>query len=126
MSARTIVKFVLLAEAFAVTTFGLGWWSVPLVAAVWGLASRSPRKAVFAAFAALGGWGSLLLLDVARGPVATMGSQLGGVMRLPAFALYVLTLIFPMLLAWCAATLMPTIRKTSADATVPPTSAPSS
>jgi hypothetical protein len=117
MSARTIVKFVLLAEAFAVTTFGLGWWSVPLVAAAWGLASRSPRRAMFAGLAALGGWASLLLLDVARGPVGTMGSQLAGVMKLPAFALYALTLIFPLLLAWCAATLMPTLRKSSADTT---------
>jgi len=117
MSARTLVKFVLLAEAFAVTTFGLGWWSVPLVAAAWGLGSRSSRKALFAAFAALGGWASLLLLDVARGPVSTMGSQLGGVMKLPPFALYALTLIFPMLLAWCAATLMPTIRKPQVEAT---------
>ena len=117
MSARTIVKFVLLAEAFAVTTFGLGWWSVPLVAAAWGLASRDPRKAMFAGLAALGGWTSLLLLDFARGPVGTMGSQLGGVMKLPAFALYALTLIFPLLLAWCAATLMPTLRKPAAGAT---------
>src|SRR6476620_8260453 len=121
MSARTIVKFILLAEAFAVTTFGLGWWSVQLVAAAWGLASRSTRKAMFASFAALGGWASLLLLDVARGPVGTMGSQLGGVMKLPAFALYALTLIFPMLLAWCAATLMPTLRKSAAGATGPKT-----
>lgn len=126
MSARTLVKFVLLAEAFAVTTFGLGWWSVPLVGAAWGLASRSPRKAMFAAFAALGGWASLLLLDIARGPVGTMGSQLGVVMQLPAFALYALTLIFPMLLAWCAATLMPSVRKPRADATAPSIPEPSS
>jgi hypothetical protein len=117
MSARTLVKFALLAEAFAVTTFGLGWWSVPLLAAAWGLASRNPRKAGFAAFAALVGWATLLLLDVARGPVGTMGTQLAGVMKLPAFALYALTLIFPMLLAWCAATLMPTLRKPAAGAT---------
>lgn len=116
MSVRTFVKYVLLAETFAVTTFGLGWWSVPLVAAAWGLTSRSPRKATFAALAALGGWASLLLLDVARGPVATMGTQLGGVMKLPAFALYALTLIFPTLLAWCVATLMPTLRKSAGEA----------
>ena len=126
MSARTVVKFVLLAEAFAVTTFGLGWWSVPLIAAAWGLASRSQGKAMFAGLAALGGWASLLLLDVARGPVGTMGTQLGGVMNLPAFALYALTLIFPMLLAWCAAMLMPTLRKSAVEATAPTTPASSS
>jgi hypothetical protein len=118
------VKFILLAEAFAVTTYGLGWWSVPLVAAAWGLASRSPGKATFAGLAAMGGWLSLLLLDVARGPVATMGAQLAGVMHLPAAALYALTLIFPALLAWCAAALMPSVRKPAA-ATVPANAAPS-
>ncbi len=120
MNLRPFVYYLLLAEAFAVTTFGLGWWSVPLVAAAWGLASRSPRKAAFASLAALGGWASLLLLDVTRGPVATMGSQLAGVMHLPAFALYALTLIFPALLAWCAASLMPTVRKTAQDSTAVP------
>ncbi len=110
MNLRPFVKYLLLAELFAVTTFGLGWWSVPLVAAAWGLVSRSTRKALFAAFAALGGWTTLLLLDVARGPVSTMGSQLGGVMHLPAFGLYAFTLIFPALLAWCSASLVPTVR----------------
>ena len=110
INPRPFVKFVLLAELFAVATFGLGWWSVPLVAAVWALASRSERKAMFAGLAALGGWATLLLLDVARGPVATMGSQLGDVMNLPALGLYAFTLIFPALLAWCAASLVPTVR----------------
>lgn len=120
MNLRPFVTFVLLAEAFAVTTFGLGWWSVPLVAAAWGLSSSRPGKAKFAGFAASGGWATLLLLDVAKGPVATMGTQLGGVMRLPAVALYALTFIFPALLAWSAATLMPSMRKTSiATATAP-------
>ncbi|MEO7368422.1 MAG: hypothetical protein ABIZ36_10715 [Gemmatimonadaceae bacterium] len=96
------------------TTFGVGWWSVPLVAAAWGLVSRSERKAMFAALAALGGWTTLLMLDVARGPVATMGAQLGGVMNLPAVGLYAFTLIFPALLAWCAATLVPTLRSSGA------------
>ena len=113
MNMRPFVKYVLLAEAFAVTTFGLGWWSVPLVAAAWGLVSRSNRKALFAALAALGGWVTLLLLDVMRGPVTTMASQLGGVMHMPAFALYALTLIFPVLLAWCAASLVPTMRSSA-------------
>jgi hypothetical protein len=112
---RTFVKFILLAEAFAVATYGLGWWVVPVLAVIWGLISRDPAKARFAALAAAVGWGTLLLLDVTRGPVGVMGSQLAGVMKLPGVALYLLTLIFPALLAWCAATLTPTIRKVSAS-----------
>ena len=108
---RKFVKFILLAEAFAVATYALGWWVVPLIAVIWALVSRDPAKARFAALAAAAGWATLLLLDVTRGQVGVMGSQLGGVMKLPAFALYLLTLIFPALLAWCAATLTPTVRK---------------
>jgi hypothetical protein len=108
---RTFVKFILLAEAFAVATYGVGWWIVPAIAAIWGLLSTDPARARFSALAAAVGWATLLLLDVTRGSVGVMGSQLGGVMKLPPAALYLLTLIFPALLAWCAATLAPTIRK---------------
>jgi hypothetical protein len=112
MSARSVVKLVLLAEAFAVTTFGLGWWSVPLVAAIWAAVSRSPRRAEIAALCATGGWASLLLLDIVKGPVATMATQLGSVMSLPPAVLYLLTLLFPALLAWSAASLIPAFRHT--------------
>jgi hypothetical protein len=36
------------------------------------------------------------------------------VLKLPAFALYLLTLIYPALLAWCAAAIAPTVRKETA------------
>jgi hypothetical protein len=110
---RTFVKFILLAEAFAVATYAVGWWMVPVIAAIWGLLSKDAANARFAGFAAAAGWATLLLLDVSRGQVGVMASQLAGVMKLPAVALYLLTLIFPALLAWCAATLAPTIRERS-------------
>jgi len=110
MNARDVVKVVLLAEAFAVATFGLGWWSVPLIAAIWAAVSRSPNRAKVAALCATGGWATLLLLDIVKGPVATMATQLGSVMSLPPAVLYLLTLFFPALLAWSAATLVPAIR----------------
>lgn len=102
---KPVVKYVLLAEAFAVTTYGAGWWSVPIVAALWGFFSSDAHRARNAAIAAAGGWGTLLLLDVARGPVGTMAKQLGEVMGVPWLALFVLTLLFPALLAWSAATM---------------------
>jgi len=107
---RTFVKFLLLSEAFAVTTFGLGWWSVAVVAALWAAFSVDSRAARFAAFCAAGGWGTLLLLDAVRGPVGVMGSQLGSVLGVPAAVLVLLTLLFPSLLAWSAATLVTSIR----------------
>ncbi|MGK2963387.1 MAG: hypothetical protein ACSLFK_14790 [Gemmatimonadaceae bacterium] len=102
----SIIRYVLLAVAFAVATWGLGWWSVPLVAALWGFFSSDFHRARNAALAAAGGWASLLLLDAARGPVGAMAGQLGELMNLPTFALYLVTLLFPALLAWSAAAVM--------------------
>jgi hypothetical protein len=107
---RQFIKYLLLAEAFAVTTFGLGWWAVPLVGALWGLFSTDPRRARNAGVAASAGWLTLLVLDAVRGPVPVMADQLGSVMKVPAVALYAITLLFPALLAWSAAALPPGIR----------------
>lgn len=111
ISMRSVIKYVLLAEAFAVATFGLGWWSVPIVAAAWAAWSTDNNRARAAALCAMGGWATLLALDFARGPVGTMGTQLGGVMSVPPVVLYILTFVFPALLAWSAATLVPRLRK---------------
>lgn len=111
MSMRSVVKWVLLTEAFAVATYGLGWWSVPIVAALYSAFSGDRMRGRSAAACAAAGWGSLLLLDVARGQVGMMGTQLAGVISVPAFAVYLLTLLFPALLAWCAATIAPDFRR---------------
>ncbi|HVF41317.1 MAG TPA: hypothetical protein VM939_15540 [Gemmatimonadaceae bacterium] len=118
MTLRRFVAFLLLSEAFAVTTFGLGWWSVPIVAAIWGAVDESPRRASFAAICAAVGWGTLLLLDAARGSIGEIASQLGGVMRVPVPALYLLTIAFPALLAWSAAALVPRIRRRRSAAVI--------
>ncbi len=99
----SFVKYLLLSEAFAVTTYGLGWWSVPIVAAVWSVFSTDAHRVRNAGLAAAAGWASLLLLDVWRGPVSTMADQLGALMGLPPFFLYAVTLAFPTILAWSAA-----------------------
>ena len=116
---RAVVKAVLLAEAFAVATFGLGWWTVPIIAAAYAAASQRKKPARFAAVCAVGGWGVLLLLDFAKGPVMNMATRLGGVMGVPPLVLLILTLVFPGLLAWSAAALVPRLRATPATA-VPP------
>lgn len=107
---RNFVKLVLLAEAFAVTTFGLGWWSVPLVAAAWGMLSSDTRRAGIAALCAMAGWATLLVLDAVRGPIGIMTAQLGAVMSLHPLVLYAATLLMPAMLAWSAATLVPNLR----------------
>ena len=105
-----LVRAVLLAEAFAVATFALGWWTVPVIAGIYSLVSTNPKRAGTAGVCALAGWATLLLLDFAKGPVGAMATRLGGVMSLPPFVLLVLTLVFPALLAWSAAKAMPSLR----------------
>jgi hypothetical protein len=108
---RSLVKVLLLAESFAVATYALGWWTVPVIAALWALLSRDDKPARVAAFCAALGWGTLLVLDAVKGPVAEMATRLGGVMGIPAFALLLLTLVFPALLAWSAAALVDAFRR---------------
>jgi hypothetical protein len=108
---RTFVKLLLLAELFAVATYALGWWTVPIIAAVWSIASRDLKPALIAALCAAAGWATLLVLDVVKGPVDTMASRLGDVMGVPAFVLLLLTLVFPALLAWSAAALVSSLRR---------------
>jgi hypothetical protein len=106
------VKFLLLTEAFAVATFAGGWWGVPVLAFVWGLAAASnARSARFSAVCAAAGWGSLLLLDAARGPVGEVATRFGGVIGLPPVALIGITLLFPALLAWSASSIGAAMRK---------------
>ena len=109
---RVFVKFLLLSEAFAVMTFGAGWWAVPVVAALWGMfGSPVATRGRFAAACAAFGWGSLLMLHATRGSVSAVASQVGEVMGVPPAALYGLTILFPALLAWSAATLSPVLRR---------------
>ncbi|HEX2723065.1 MAG TPA: hypothetical protein VHM24_09105 [Gemmatimonadaceae bacterium] len=110
MTTRRLVMLVLLAEAFAVATYGLGWWSVPLVAIAWAALSSDDRAPRTVALCAAAGWGTLLILDVMRGQVGRMSAQLGELMHVPPVVLYLLTLGFPALLAWSAAVLVPRLR----------------
>jgi hypothetical protein len=48
-----------------------------------------------------------------------MAARLGGVMRIPAFVLILLTLIFPALLAWSAAALVNAFRRPAAPTSQP-------
>jgi hypothetical protein len=48
----------------------------------------------------------LLAFDAVCGPVGVVGQRLGGVLRVPAVVLVLVTLLFPALLAWSAATVV--------------------
>ena len=108
---RSVVKFVLLSEAFAVVTFAGGWSGVPLLALVMGLGMSSEAKPVrWATLCAATGWLELLLLAAGRGPLGEVATRFGGVLGLPPIGLFAITLLFPALLAWSASSIGAALR----------------
>ncbi|HET7188880.1 MAG TPA: hypothetical protein VFI52_12040 [Gemmatimonadaceae bacterium] len=103
------------AAAMAVLTWLIGWWAVPLVAAFVGSvlylrAGIAWRMALAAAIA----WALLLLVDATTGRLGVAATTLGGVLRVPGVVLVLITLAFPALLAWSAATVAIAVRRLEA------------
>lgn len=93
-------------------TYAVGWWAVPLVALVCGLAiSLDGRPVLYATLCAAAGWLMLLLLDAARGPLGEVAARFAGVLGFPPVALVATTLLFPALLAWSASSIGAALRK---------------
>ena len=99
-----MIFHLVVALAMAGLTWTLGWWGVAVCAAILGWVYRAERgRAWRVAFAAAESWALLLVLDMFSGPLGTLATTLQGVMRIPAPALLLVTLLFPALLAWSAA-----------------------
>ena len=100
---RALAVGVFALATAAVTVVG-GWWTIPLLTAVW--VRALPRHVATAPRCALGaaaGWALLLAWDAAQGPLATVASRVGGVFLLPGWRFVGLTLLFAGLLAATAA-----------------------
>lgn len=103
MSARLILRTLVVAVAFAAAT-AIGWWAVPLAAAIFGAMTAHDRAGpVVAALGAIVAWGAILLWTATQGPVHTVAVTLGGILQTRPIAVYVLTLAFAGLLALCSA-----------------------
>ena len=109
---RSALRVVLLAASFAIGTWVLGWWAIPLFAAVAGvLARHAPAQAVATGVAAAIAWGALLAWSTLRGSVWSFASQVGGAVGVSGVVLIALTLVFPALVAWLAAFLAQTLAR---------------
>ena len=92
------------ALAIAALTWLLGWWGVVLAALVAGIVlQRRHGAAWLVALAAVIAWAALLAVDAVGGRFSTLASAIAGVMRVPAAALLLVTLLFGALLGWSAA-----------------------
>ncbi len=91
-----LARWALRALPFAVATLILGWWGVPLVAAIWGF-TREPEDVGI--FAAAGGaalaWLLLLGFQALNSPVWGLAAVLGDILSLTAIGMLVVTIVFP-------------------------------
>lgn len=97
-------RVALLALSFALGTWILGWWAIPLFAAAAAVVAREVRHQPAAAAVAAGvAWGALLAWSAAQGSVWAFAHIAGGAMGISGFLLMALTVAFPAALAWSAA-----------------------
>lgn len=88
-------------------TWFLGWWTVPIVGALWGFHRRSDAAVTLLAGAAgATAWGALLFWQSTQGPVARLVELLGTLLQVGPVAVLVLTVVYPGLLAASAAALV--------------------
>jgi hypothetical protein len=101
---RHLGLIAVLAAVMGVATWWIGWWTVPIVGAAWGIARRGEGfPAVTAAVAGSLSWTLLLLLQALQGPVGELSRRLGGVLSVPGWVPLLATLAFPALLGGAAA-----------------------
>jgi hypothetical protein len=101
---RRLLRTLVFAGLVAAATVIAGWWTVPVLAAVWvRVASRSRAAVRSCILGAALGWALLLGWTALNGPVDLLARRAGGVLELPGWGLLVATLLFPALLAGAAA-----------------------
>jgi hypothetical protein len=113
--SRQLMLHVVRAALMAVATWFLGWWGVVVVPLIIGALYRSPNhRPALLALAAAEAWALLLVIDAFAGPLGKVGTVIGGAMSLPPFALLIVTLLFPALLAWSSATVAAAVARFAA------------
>jgi len=95
-------------------TWLVGWWGVAIVALIVGFAYRSEGGRPWRiALGASEGWAILLLIDTFGGRFGQVATTVAGSMSLPAAALLIVTLLFPALIGWSAATVAAALSQTA-------------
>ncbi|HEY5441391.1 MAG TPA: hypothetical protein VIJ90_08945 [Gemmatimonadaceae bacterium] len=109
-----MIFHLLVALGVAGLTWLVGWWGVAIVALIVGFAYRSEGGRPWrVALGASEGWAILLLIDTFGGRFGQVATTVAGSMSLPAAALLIVTLLFPALIGWSAATVAAALSQTA-------------
>jgi hypothetical protein len=97
-------RLIRLVAVFALGTWILGWFAVPMLAMLWVIIEWPRRRlAIEAGLAAAAGWGALLVVTSTRAPLTEFSQRVAAVTGIRTQLLFAVTLVFPALLAWSAA-----------------------
>jgi hypothetical protein len=100
---RFALRVALLALSLAIGTWVLGWWAVPLLAAIAGaMAPHVRHQGMAAGLAAAVAWAALLAWSSTTGSVWSFSRIAGGAMGMSGAVLILVTVLFPLALAWLA------------------------
>jgi hypothetical protein len=101
---RRARRIALFGAIVAVGTATGGWWTVPILAALWVRALPSDRTPLTTTcLGAAAGWLILLGVMAFHGPVPAVGAMCSAILGLPRGGFLLLTLLFPAALAGAAA-----------------------
>jgi hypothetical protein len=102
---RTFRIALFAALSAAATALG-GWWTVPLLAALWVRVLPSDRRGpATTVVGAAAGWLALLGVEALHGPIPALATLLSAVLGLPRAGFLLATVLFPAALAGSAAIL---------------------
>ena len=104
-----VYRFLLLWAAMLLATMAAGWIGVPLAATAFAVIDRGVRVSGETALAAGAAWAAMFVAHVmawlvAEAPGPSMIRTVAAVVGMPSFVAPLLTIVFPALLAWAAAT----------------------
>jgi hypothetical protein len=104
---RRALRIVAFASLAAGGTVLGGWWTVPILAAIWVRVLPSDRRPVrTTALGAALGWLILVGMAALHGPAPALAARLSAVLELPRWGFPAATILFPALLAATAALLV--------------------
>lgn len=111
---RWLAHLVGLALALAACTWLVAWWTVPVIAAVYGVWQVRARAAVWTStLAGALAWAALLGFDASRGPVGRLSALLGDVTGASHGTFAGLTIAYAALLCAAAASFARSLRRLS-------------
>jgi hypothetical protein len=102
-----VLRIAAFASLAAGGTVAGGWWTVPVLAALWVRVLPSDRRPVrTTVLGAALGWLALVVIAALHGPVPALATRFSAVLDLPRWGLLAATILFPALLAGGAALLV--------------------